>query len=358
MVSGSLLTLTVMQSGLERAMIILFERSPGILLLTMATSAALFALRAPEARAAERIYEILTNESSIAISGTVTSATLGTATIAEQGPGSLVTSYSGTIRTDRGPGTIQFLGGSAVDANVSGSWQPLADGSAGTASADYGGRAQFNIFATLYFAARNVVADLTSGAMPVTNGDFDQSTTTMTFAQGSIGYRDSPFGATAGMRSLVGESGTLSGTGLLTTEMQPGELLETLTIPINSSVSIPAGDGFVNLTLTGQLVAAAPILLGDYNEDGSVDAADYVIWRKGLGTLFTQADYDVWSANYGQTAGSGGSAISITGAVRQSSAAPEPSGIVLLIASSFFYGAVRRRGPITHYSPCAAAGDS
>jgi autotransporter-associated beta strand protein len=50
------------------------------------------------------------------------------------------------------------------------------------------------------------------------------------------------------------------------------------------------------------------VLPGDFNNDGTVSAADYVSWRKGLGTTFTSADYDVWHAHFGQTAagGSGG----------------------------------------------------
>jgi hypothetical protein len=40
---------------------------------------------------------------------------------------------------------------------------------------------------------------------------------------------------------------------------------------------------------------------GDYNHDGTVDAADYVVWRDGLGTNYTQADYGVWRANFGAT---------------------------------------------------------
>ncbi len=43
-------------------------------------------------------------------------------------------------------------------------------------------------------------------------------------------------------------------------------------------------------TLTG--------LAGDYNGSGAVDAADYVMWCKGLNTKFTQYDYDVWRANF------------------------------------------------------------
>ncbi len=52
---------------------------------------------------------------------------------------------------------------------------------------------------------------------------------------------------------------------------------------------------------------AEPDLPGDFNHDGSVDAADYVVWRK---TLNTQETYDIWRANFGRslTSGSGASA--------------------------------------------------
>jgi hypothetical protein len=44
---------------------------------------------------------------------------------------------------------------------------------------------------------------------------------------------------------------------------------------------------------------------GDFNADGTVNAADYVIWRSGLGATYTQADYTEWRAHFGQTSGSG-----------------------------------------------------
>lgn len=65
-------------------------------------------------------------------------------------------------------------------------------------------------------------------------------------------------------------------------------------------------------------------VLGDYNNNGTVDAADYVLWRKG-GPLqnegdnpgvVNQADYDFWKSHFGNTSGSG--AAVGTGAV------PEP----------------------------------
>ena len=38
---------------------------------------------------------------------------------------------------------------------------------------------------------------------------------------------------------------------------------------------------------------------GDFNGDGAVDAADYVVWRKTDGS---QAGYDLWRTNFGRTA--------------------------------------------------------
>jgi len=45
---------------------------------------------------------------------------------------------------------------------------------------------------------------------------------------------------------------------------------------------------------------------GDFNSDGKVDAADYVVWRKGfLGGTFDEEDYATWRSNFGTTFGSG-----------------------------------------------------
>jgi hypothetical protein len=62
-----------------------------------------------------------------------------------------------------------------------------------------------------------------------------------------------------------------------------------------------------------------PGISGDYNDDGSVDAADYATWRKLRGQAVTlpndtspgsvnQEDYDVWRANFGRTIVPGSSA--------------------------------------------------
>jgi hypothetical protein len=63
---------------------------------------------------------------------------------------------------------------------------------------------------------------------------------------------------------------------------------------------------------------------GDYNRDGFIDAADYVVWRKGAGTMYSQNDFNVWRAQFGQTIGSGASASA-------NSEVPEPAGGLMLI---------------------------
>jgi DNA-binding beta-propeller fold protein YncE len=44
---------------------------------------------------------------------------------------------------------------------------------------------------------------------------------------------------------------------------------------------------------------------GDFNGDGAVDAADYVVWRKGLGTAHFPEDYNLWREHFGEIAASG-----------------------------------------------------
>ena len=63
---------------------------------------------------------------------------------------------------------------------------------------------------------------------------------------------------------------------------------------------------------------------GDYNFDGTVDAADYVIWRKNDGM---PAGYDTWRANFGEPAGNGS-------ATTANATVPEPTTLVMLIVAA------------------------
>ena len=69
------------------------------------------------------------------------------------------------------------------------------------------------------------------------------------------------------------------------------------------------------------LVAHLP---GDFNNDGTVDAADYVVWRKNDGT---QAGYDAWRANFGASLGPG-SGSTLPSAEPLSTAVPEPPAVL------------------------------
>jgi hypothetical protein len=79
-------------------------------------------------------------------------------------------------------------------------------------------------------------------------------------------------------------------------------------------------------------------LAGDYNGDGTVDAADYTAWRDHLGQLVslpnetatfgsvTGEDYDVWLVNFGTSIPTGAAA----GSANLTSAVPEPASLALL----------------------------
>jgi hypothetical protein len=65
------------------------------------------------------------------------------------------------------------------------------------------------------------------------------------------------------------------------------------------------GYDHISPTEIATIVPASPPLGGDYNADGSVDAADYVVWRKNPGGIYTPDDYNVWCAQFGETSGNG-----------------------------------------------------
>jgi fibronectin-binding autotransporter adhesin len=78
------------------------------------------------------------------------------------------------------------------------------------------------------------------------------------------------------------------------------------------------------ITSTGLLnVTTATSLPGDYNNDGKVNAADYVMWRKNPGAFGGDpAGYNTWRANFGAGGAGAGSSLD-TGAV------PEPTTLLL-----------------------------
>lgn len=96
-------------------------------------------------------------------------------------------------------------------------------------------------------------------------------------------------------------------------------------------------------------IAGAAGTIGDYNNDGKVDAADYTVWRDNVGNAGTTLqnrdpangsgdvgtnDYTSWKKHFGEPAGSG--SISATGV-------PEPSSVLLVGLGVLAATAFRRR---------------
>jgi hypothetical protein len=104
-------------------------------------------------------------------------------------------------------------------------------------------------------------------------------------------------------------------------------------------------DGFKLFDAAIEWAAAkpTPALVGDYNSNGAVDAADYALWRDG-GPLqnegatpgsATSADYDIWRANFGKAPGSSAGALVV-------SAVPEPTAGALAQISALLLAAFGR----------------
>jgi hypothetical protein len=72
------------------------------------------------------------------------------------------------------------------------------------------------------------------------------------------------------------------------------------------------------------IAASSEQIPGDFNHDGTVDAADYTVWRDGLGGAFVLEDYAVWKAHFGQGTGGGSGSSSLQTAV------PEPTTLILI----------------------------
>jgi hypothetical protein len=90
------------------------------------------------------------------------------------------------------------------------------------------------------------------------------------------------------------------------------------------------------------------VVPGDYNKNGIVDAADYVIYRKTLGQTgaglpadgngngsVDPGDYTFWRARFGNTSGAGSGAIS--------SAVPEPAALASALFGALIAAGITRR---------------
>ncbi len=105
------------------------------------------------------------------------------------------------------------------------------------------------------------------------------------------------------------------------------------------TISSPYNWNLSNLYTTGEVTLfALPSLQGDFNDDGTVDAADYTVWRDNLGAAdesainyagdglggIDAADYAVWRSHFGASLSAAAAA--------QQSPVPEPSSWPMVVA--------------------------
>lgn len=121
-----------------------------------------------------------------------------------------------------------------------------------------------------------------------------------------------------------------------------GSLMQAWDILANSAVA--TSGSYLNFTLSPLsasyiLINASPILAGDFNRDGVVDAADYITWRNQLGQsgialaadgdgngLVDANDYSIWRSRVGTMLSSGSGA-----GTSGSASAPEPTITMLMV---------------------------
>ncbi|MCA9185063.1 MAG: hypothetical protein KDA99_05565 [Planctomycetales bacterium] len=127
---------------------------------------------------------------------------------------------------------------------------------------------------------------------------------------------------------------------MLTARLTDGSLA---TIDLNTNSRLE-DRGYVSHAATVRVTIAPPLLEGDYNYDGLVDAADITVWKDALASqtilfadgnrngIIDAADYTIWEDQYGQRI--------LHASVR---AVPEGSGSWLVLCLSFYWFRCQRR---------------
>ncbi len=175
-----------------------------------------------------------------------------------------IAEYTGTImaKIDLGAGTIEFPGGSAADASVSGIWAPEAGGgppgatipTLTTGPGDYG----LGLGGLVWAAIRNLVIDVTTGVQAIGGGGSFAGGQTLTLIGGDLDTTDTLGGAFVdpGTTSLVGLPLSNPGAGTITGT----EAGVTVTIPISLVQTVDVGGTAVDLSFTGTIVATGPVV--------------------------------------------------------------------------------------------------
>jgi hypothetical protein len=117
-----------------------------------------------------------------------------------------------------------------------------------------------------------------------------------------------------------------------------------------ATLNLPGGGLIWNTTqLYVNGVLSIGGIVGDYNHNGTVDAGDFIVWRKSMGqsgvslaadgnfnNVIDAGDYEAWRVHFGQTAGTGLE-------VAANAAIPEPTTWLQLILVTTAVTTRRRR---------------
>lgn len=274
---------------------------------------------------------------------------------------SLTTTYSGTITVDvdnlLAPTSITFLSANAVAAN-SGNWLPQVGGGDGgdpnvsgdanpgtPMPANYGFVLDLGgpAVALFYAASRDTILSLNAAAKPVAASQFDPFGIGITLPQGTYDANISSVllpeyegAATSDVSDATGTNctdmdGSINRCGSLMGSYAVSGNTITLTLPLDFILAEGADP---EVGFTGTFVATYSLeqpLIGDYNEDGTVNAADYTVWRDNVGAtdalpnddiggLIGTDHYNQWKAAFGNPGSESGSA-----------AVPEPASVMLCL---------------------------
>jgi hypothetical protein len=269
-------------------------KSTSLLVHGLAALSAIMVLHGLCGRA--QVFILDPEQSLVTISGSV----LG-GTITNQGPGSLTTKFAGTILVSVTGGSLQFLGGSQIAAQTNGSWQPKADGTAGSEPADFGGYANVGIAAG-NAALRNILLDLISPPLTLNAGQFDSSSLIFFFpsnATSSLAYN---------VTGLLNKQGTISLTGYATNKITALSSLtssgsqQILTIPVDATYffkALTANDTVIRLK--GQLVGVQTGATALQVQSIAVQQHSLLLqWQGAPGTQFqvqSSTDLLAWRTN-------------------------------------------------------------
>jgi hypothetical protein len=165
--------------------------------------------------------------------------------------------------------------------------------------------------------------DLTSGAIDSTWGI------------SGVGFPQDLTVAPDGNGFLAGILGFSNGSGSISRYAWDGTLINTF--------ASPSSNGFTEATA---FVVVPTPLAGDFNNDGVVDAADYVAWRNASPTdtlpndltpgVVDASDYNDWRANFGKSNLPSGASLA-------GSNVPEPNNLLMLFTAIMATSAFRFR---------------